>query len=116
MNDELDILPEIDPDSNYFDEVFSNLDGVGDTVYSTVDEFNKHIKDKPNFLTIISYNIRSFSANSDLFFYYLLIIIYLKLLSYQKLGLPVTTHKTYQNIPPTTFFELAVDLEVFLYT
>ena len=58
---------EIDPDQNYYDEVFSNSNFCNESSYYSQGEFLNIMKTQKSFSTIINHNIRSFNANSDSF-------------------------------------------------
>ena len=61
------LFDEIDPDQNYFSQLFSNSNFSNDTNYYTQEEFLNTLTIDPKSLTIINFNIRSFIANSDAF-------------------------------------------------
>ena len=59
---------DIDPDENYFDNLFPFINSTEQSKYVTLSEFNSFNNPSSKFLTILSFNIRSFNANSNLFF------------------------------------------------
>lgn len=61
---ENNLLSEIDPDVNYFDDLVNN--SGSETKYISNNDFGNLIKNT-DLLSILSYNIRSFHANSDYF-------------------------------------------------
>ena len=61
------MIDDLDPDQNYFDDVFSGTDYCNESKYFTLSEFNKLVRQEPNYITLVSSNIRSFNANSDSF-------------------------------------------------
>ena len=61
--DSLAQLDHIDPDDNYFNELFRNLDHLNQFDYISVENYNKQCLENNSYATILSYNIRSFRAN-----------------------------------------------------
>jgi exonuclease III len=59
-------LNQIDPDINFFDGMFASYNQPAQSSYYTIEEFNL-IQPKKSCFTVMSFNIRSFSANSDQF-------------------------------------------------
>ena len=58
----------LDPDLNYFEELFRDLNLTNTSSYFSVTEYNdNYSKNFSNYLTILSYNIRSFNSNYDYF-------------------------------------------------
>ena len=58
----------LDPDYNYFEELFSDISQANSSGYFSVGEYNDHFScNNSNFLTILSYNIRSYNSNYDQF-------------------------------------------------
>ena len=53
---------------NYSDDSHGTESGASNCNYSSIHEFNETCKPANNFYTLINYNIRSFAANSSLFF------------------------------------------------
>ena len=67
MNDDLDILTDLDPDVNYFNEYIS--ENCQCSSFNSIDDylqFNSTLNDN-GFLTIFSQNICSFNSNLDSF-------------------------------------------------
>ena len=62
LDDHLNNL--LDPDINHFDN-FSDLSNVSMCNYISMSDFNRKIQNYNNGITIINFNIRSFSANFD---------------------------------------------------
>ena len=62
------LFNNLDPDENYFDELFPSISDSSQSPYFTISEFNSLCKDSDNKITILSYNIRSFNSNADNFF------------------------------------------------
>ena len=67
-----DILTEdynefLDPDTNYFNHFYDNMLSANQSEYISIDDYNKLCDENVNSFKILSYNIRSFSANSDTF-------------------------------------------------
>ena len=59
-------IADVDPDSNYFNEIFTSVDGAIQTDYYTIDNFNsKFSRSCADFFFIVNANIRSFSKNID---------------------------------------------------
>ena len=69
MFEQLDApLDNLDPDSNYFDDLFPSLNNSAQqSKYYTISDFNHNFQLNSNSLTILSYNIRSYMQNSDVF-------------------------------------------------
>ena len=67
-NSDNDLLPDLDPDNNYFSAIFQNIQPSQTCNYVSVESFNRICHDEPKYYTFLNYNIRSFSANSDSFF------------------------------------------------
>ena len=61
------MLDIFDPDINYFDNQFDCIESTIQSNYINISDFNK-IPHDSNKLSLISYNIRSFAANSDTMF------------------------------------------------
>ena len=61
-------LNRIDPDENYFDELFPSINESGHSKYFTISEFSSLCSNSQNSITILNYNIRSFNCNSNSFF------------------------------------------------
>ena len=61
------LIEQIDPDLNYLNEIFESINSSKQSCYISVEESNSLISDK-TFFSILTYNIRSFNANSDSFF------------------------------------------------
>mgnify|MGYP000542503182 CR=1 FL=1 len=61
-----DLLDNIDPDDNFFNAHFSSVDQELQSSYFSVDNYNSQFQDSNDF-TILTFNIRSFNANGDLF-------------------------------------------------
>ena len=62
-----EMLDIFDPDINYFDNQFDCIESTIQSNYINISNFNK-IPHDSNKLSLISYNIRSFAANSDTMF------------------------------------------------
>ena len=62
-----DFNESIDPDLNYFEDLYSGMDEFRLSNYISINDYNAIDYDK-NIFSTMSYNIRSFSANSDTFF------------------------------------------------
>ena len=58
----------IDPDENYFNNLFPFINFTEQSKYVTLSEFHSFHNPSSNFWNILSFNIRSFNANSNLFF------------------------------------------------
>ena len=102
MNDSIrNLFENLDPDSNYFDDLFPSLELGTQSNYFTLSEFSSLCTQSPNSKTILSYNIRSFNRNSDTF-----------LASFDQISLPsvlILTETwfkpgTAQNIPGYTAY------------
>ena len=68
MDDDLNILLDMDPDSNYYDSFFS--ENCLCSVYHSMNDFMHENSDSLNdngFITIFNQNIRSLNANLDSF-------------------------------------------------
>ena len=63
----MDIFSDIDPDCNYFSDIFQDIGSDLHSKYETVETYSLKAQNSENF-TCMSYNIRSFLANSDSFF------------------------------------------------
>ena len=59
-------LNNIDPDSNYFNSYFDSIASQNQSNYININDYTS-FRTTRNF-TIMSYNIRSYNANSDSFF------------------------------------------------
>ena len=57
----------IDPDINYLDGLFNSVETAKQSSYTSVENLNSLISNK-NFVSFMTYNIRSFNANADTFF------------------------------------------------
>ena len=68
MNDHLNIIDNIDPDENYFDHIFPSINASEQSKYFTSSQFNSLCLQYPNSITILNFNIRSFTKNSNLLF------------------------------------------------
>ena len=66
--DTMENLNEIDPDANYINDAFPSLNSCAQSKYTSVEDFNGIISGPKPILSFISYNVRSFNANSDEFF------------------------------------------------
>ena len=62
------ILEDIDPEINYLEGVFDSVQAREQSQYIEVSQMNDLISNYGKLLSIISYNIRSYRANSDQFF------------------------------------------------
>ena len=60
-------LDEIDPESNYFDEVFTSESYLNNSKYFSLNEFKNYLQSDANYFNFLNYNIRSFTRNSDEF-------------------------------------------------
>ena len=61
------LLDDIDPDNNFFDELNQNL-SCNNSKFISIDDYNNFsVILEDNCLTLMSYNIRSFCANSEIF-------------------------------------------------
>ena len=58
----------IDPDINYFNSLYENDIGSNPSNYVSISDYNLNCENNPDKFRIMSYNIRSFSANSESFF------------------------------------------------
>ena len=67
MNGPDDFNVSIDPDLNYFEDLYSGMNELQLSNYISINDYNAINYDK-NIFSTMSYNIRSFSANSDTFF------------------------------------------------
>ena len=61
-------MVELDPVSNYVDEIYDGLCSDGRSTYFTVNQNNDLINSQLNFVTIIKFSVRSYNANSDALF------------------------------------------------
>ena len=60
-------MENIDPDENIFNELHNkNISN-----FCSISDFSNLCKDNPLNYTILNYNIRSFHANRDTFFFYI---------------------------------------------
>ena len=62
---------EIDPDQNFFDNLFPYLDSAIQSKYYDVNKFNSEFEHNLNDIFCISYNIRSFERNIEEFISYI---------------------------------------------
>ena len=69
MND--NVFVDIDPDNNLINNLYETLDGVTQSGYFTIDQFNSNFNNKSGNLSLCNFNIRSFRANYDSFSYLL---------------------------------------------
>ena len=61
------LFDDIDPDNNFFDELNQNL-SCNNSKFISIDDYNNFsVILEDNCLTLMSYNIRSFCANSEIF-------------------------------------------------
>ena len=60
-----DLLTDIDPDDNFFNEIYNSLSQFQQSQYYTIDNYNAQYSDAH--LSILSMNIRSFNANIEAF-------------------------------------------------
>ena len=60
-------VADVDPDSNYFNEIFTSVDGAIQSDYYTIDNFNSKFSKSSADFFIVNANIRSFSKNIDNF-------------------------------------------------
>ena len=64
-NESDDFLFSSDPDVNYFNNYFDNYDSANQSNYITISDYQNIATQNKDSFKIISYNIRSFNANSD---------------------------------------------------
>ena len=63
----MNFIENIDPDHNYFERQDINANFSECLTYFSIDEFNTMVKNSPNHITLLNFNIRSFYANFDEF-------------------------------------------------
>ena len=62
-----DFLSSYDPDENYFNELFGELNDSSHSRYLSISEYNSLTQEHKLFMKVLGYNIRSFNANFDSF-------------------------------------------------
>ena len=68
MSENNNILDDLDPETNFFNNYFKSMDVQSQSNYYTVESFNELSKVHTKNFSLCSYNIRSFQANSEEFF------------------------------------------------
>ena len=61
------ILQDLDPDDNFYNEVYSGLDSDKSSLYYSVDKFNATFNNNSSHINITVFNARSFKKNGELF-------------------------------------------------
>ena len=61
------LLRNIDPDDNFFDDYYQCLGTEKQSIYYSIDNYNHLCSNSKKFITFLNYNIRSFNANFDSF-------------------------------------------------
>ena len=54
-NSDNDLLPDLDPDNNYFSAIFQNIQPSQTCNYVSVESFNRICHDEPNYYTFTDY-------------------------------------------------------------
>ena len=60
-------ITDIDPDLQFFNNIYDNLDGQYVSKYYDPDSLNTATKDTTNNFSLLNFNIRSFNKNFDEF-------------------------------------------------
>lgn len=67
MMEDNELMDELDPDSNFFDDYYATLNVDRQSNYYDMDRVGQVLNENNNNLTILNYNIRSFYRNFDEF-------------------------------------------------
>ena len=90
---------DVDPDDNFFSSMYDSCNLSQQSQYYTLDRYNSVSSNFTSHLSVLCFNIRSFSANCELYFYLDLSIVYLMSRYYLKLGLVIIPLIYTRNIP-----------------
>ena len=60
-------LQNIDPDDNFFNDIYSGLALETVSPYYNIDNYNNTFKRRPQTLNIMTFNVRSLNRNGELF-------------------------------------------------
>ena len=70
MTDRLsNVFNDNDPDEDYFDNLFPSINVSQQSKYLALFDFNTLCSSSTNLIYILNFNIRSFNANSNFFFF-----------------------------------------------
>ena len=59
------ILHEVDPDQNFFNEVFTGNEASNESNYFTINEYNSTFNNTSTYINIVAFNVRSWNRNDE---------------------------------------------------